>query len=250
MEITLPVLAANSIVTIATNAFLQLDFTATNKVQSLVLNGVSRAPGFYNSSTASPYIAGNGWLQVTGSTNAYLTSLAVNPPAGLLPNFATNIYSYTVTNAFTNNPVTVTANSADSTATMQWSFNSTLVGPLTNNVVSRTQMLTLAKTNTVAVRVVSPSGTVTNLYIVIVLLQPSQTTCTLTNSVSGGTNLVLIWPVDHTGYRLLVQTNNLGKGVSNDTNDWGVAANYTATNAAAIPILKTNLNQYYRLVYP
>ena len=44
---------------------------------------------------------------------------------------------------------------------------------------------------------------------------------TLTNGLSGGTNLVLNWPLDHTGYRLLTQTNNLNKGISGNMADWG-----------------------------
>ena len=62
--------------------------------------------------------------------------------------------------------------------------------------------------------------------------------------------LTLNWPLDHLGYRLLVQTNNLNNGVSVNTNDWATVAGSTATNTAAITILKTNLNEYYRLVYP
>ena len=34
-----------------------------------------------------------------------------------------------------------------------------------------------------------------------------------------GTNLNLLWPSDHTGWRLLVQTNNLAGGISSNTND-------------------------------
>ena len=72
---------------------------------------------------------------------------------------------------------------------------------------------------------------------------------TLTNSVSGG-NLSLTWPAANIGWRLLMQTNNLNKGVSGNTNDWATVTGSTTTNSVSIPIVETNLNEYYRLVYP
>jgi hypothetical protein len=42
----------------------------------------------------------------------------------------------------------------------------------------------------------------------------------------------------------------LNQGVSGNTNDWGTVPGSTATNTAAITIPATNLNGYYRLVYP
>jgi len=60
----------------------------------------------------------------------------------------------------------------------------------------------------------------------------------------------LNWPLDHLGYRLLTQTNNLAKGVSANTNDWATVVGSSLTNTFTVPIVKTNLNQYYRLIYP
>ena len=40
----------------------------------------------------------------------------------------------------------------------------------------------------------------------------------ITTSVSGNV-LTLSWPADHTGWRLIVQTNNLAAGISLNTND-------------------------------
>jgi autotransporter-associated beta strand protein len=70
-------LATNSTVTVASGAVLQLGFSVTNRVASLVLNGVSQAPGVYNSTTGSPYITGSGSLLVPAagpSGPAYLTN--------------------------------------------------------------------------------------------------------------------------------------------------------------------------------
>jgi hypothetical protein len=100
------------------------------------------------------------------------------------------------------------------------------------------------------VQVVSQDLSQTNVYTVNVLLQPSATMPKLTNSVSGN-NLVLSWPADHLGYRLLVQTNNLNKGVSGNINDWGTVAGSQSITATNIAIIKSGVtNQYYKLVYP
>jgi autotransporter-associated beta strand protein len=65
LELAQPTLAAGSTVSVASGAYLQLDFATTNTVSSLVLNGVSQAAGLYNSTTSSSYINGPGSLQVT-----------------------------------------------------------------------------------------------------------------------------------------------------------------------------------------
>ena len=113
--------------------------------------------------------------------------------------------------------MTVTATSGDGTAALALSFNNgtQLQHPLTNDGGKRTNTDLGLPANVVAVQVVSQDLSQTNVYTVNVLLQPSQTVPHLTNSVSGN-NLVLSWPADHLGYRLLVQTNNLNKGVSSN----------------------------------
>ncbi len=186
------------------------------------------------------------------STNALLLSLAITPAGTLNPTFASGTWVYNATNAYTNNPVTVTATSSNAFATLQFSFNGGAYGAVvTNNLTSgSTSLLLNPPTNTVAVRVVSQDLSQTNVYTVNVLLQPSQTVPKLTNNVSAG-NLNLSWPADHLGYRLLVQTKNLNKGVSSNTNDWGTVVGSTLTTTTNLPIIKVGVtNEYYRLVYP
>jgi autotransporter-associated beta strand protein len=77
----------------------------------------------------------------------------------------------------------------------------------------------------------------------------SLTPVYLTNAVSG-TNLVLTWPSDHSGWRLLVQTNNLNLGISLNTNDWGTVAGSTTTNQVWLPINTAKRSEFYRLTYP
>src|ERR1051325_9759823 len=43
-------------------AVLELDFTGTNQVSAVVLNGINQTPGVYSSANASPYLAGTGSL--------------------------------------------------------------------------------------------------------------------------------------------------------------------------------------------
>ncbi len=59
-----PSLASGSTVTIASNAVLNLDYTDTNIVAALVLNGTNQPAGVYDATTGAPFITGTGALQV------------------------------------------------------------------------------------------------------------------------------------------------------------------------------------------
>jgi autotransporter-associated beta strand protein len=67
---------------------------------------------------------------------------------------------------------------------------------------------------------------------------------------SSGPTLTLSWPADHTGWRLLMQTNNLGLGVSVATNDWATVPNSQLTNQLTLPFDATLPGEYFRLVLP
>jgi hypothetical protein len=69
-------------------------------------------------------------------------------------------------------------------------------------------------------------------------------------SSARGANLILSWPQDHTGWRLLMQTNNLANGVSANTNDWGTVANSQQTNQVSLPINPALPAEFYWLIYP
>jgi autotransporter-associated beta strand protein len=145
LELAQPSLAAGSTVTVASGAFLQLDFTATNIVSGLVLNGVSQPLGIYNSTTSPSYLTGPGSLQVA---------------------------------------VTVATNPTNIVATLS------------------------------------------------------------------GTTLNLSWPADHTGWRLLQQTNHLAQGISANTNDWGTVSGSASTNKVSLTIDPAKPTEFYRMVYP
>jgi len=69
---------------------------------------------------------------------------------------------------------------------------------------------------------------------------------TLTNSVNGNV-LTLTWPLDHTGYRLQVQTNALANGLGTNWVDVGGSTGMNTTN---FTINRANGTVFYRLIYP
>jgi autotransporter-associated beta strand protein len=180
------------------------------------------------------------------SSNAFLTSLVISPAAALNPAFTTNNFSYTATNAFLSNPVTVTAIAADPGATLQLSFNGGAFVPLTSGTPSASQTLILP-TNTVTVKVTAADNSTTQTYNVNVTLQPSLTLAKLTNSVSGST-LTLSWPADHLGWHLQMQINTLGAGLK--SNAWVVVPGSDQMTSTNISITKTNPTVFYRITYP
>ena len=90
-----PTLDKNSTITVSNNAVLQLNFAVTNQVGALVLNGVSKALGVYNSTTAAPYIIGTGSLLVGGvllpvinSSTAFTNFITTYGAASTAQNFS------------------------------------------------------------------------------------------------------------------------------------------------------------------
>jgi hypothetical protein len=78
---------------------------------------------------------------------------------------------------------------------------------------------------------------------------------TATNTVStnlnlstlNGTNLILQWPGDHTGWSIQVQTNPVTVGLSTN---WATLAGSSQTNQFVMPINKTNGTLFFRMIYP
>jgi len=73
-----------------------------------------------------------------------------------------------------------------------------------------------------------------------------------TNAISlicsnSGSSLTLVWPADHTGWRLQAQTNALGAGLGTN---WATVDNSTNVNQLTIPIVPTNDTVFYRLIFP
>jgi len=198
----------------------------------------AQVTGLYSNITVVPSL----------STNANLTSLTLSPAGTLNPAFASSTLSYTATNAYGSTP-TVTVVDADLTATNRLIYNNA-TNLLASGTPSSALSLTLGTPNVVTVQVTAQDGVTVQTYTVNVIEQPSLSPRPkLTNSVSLG-KLTLNWGGQYLGYRLLQQTNNLSKGVSTNLTDWGTVAGTASLTATNITILKTNLDEYYRLVYP
>ena len=75
---------------------------------------------------------------------------------------------------------------------------------------------------------------------------PSNQPTNLVASVVGN-NLQLSWPQDHQGWRLQIQTNNLGAGLSTN---WATIPNSASVTATNILIHPANGTVFLRLVYP
>lgn len=69
----------------------------------------------------------------------------------------------------------------------------------------------------------------------------------LTTQLSGGNQLTLTWPTDHTGWRLQVQTNSLDTGLG--TNWWDFIG-AVITNQMTFSISPVEGGIFYRLTYP
>ncbi len=84
LEIVNPVLASTSTVDVTNGAILQLDFSVTNRVSGLVLNGVSQAQGVYSATTSPAFLAGPGSLLVGPSIASNPTNITYSVTTGNL----------------------------------------------------------------------------------------------------------------------------------------------------------------------
>ncbi len=253
LEIALPTLQIYSSVSVSNGAALKLDFpaTVTNQVAALVINGVNKAPGVYNSSTDPAYLTGTGSLLVVPlNTNAYLTSLALNPADNLTPGFATNLFVYYATNAAGVTP-TLTVINGNLPSTNKLILNGLTVQTLASGVPSLALTnLGVGSTNVLKVWVTAQDGVTTNLYTINVTQIPAVLVNTnpfvITNVVSGN-SLNLSWPTDRLGWRLQVQTNSLSAGLGSIWHDWPNSTNLTSVT---IPFNPANPSVFLRMVYP
>jgi hypothetical protein len=129
--------------------------------------------------------------------------------------------------------------------TFNWSSSSVMTG---TNILTTEMTLPAGLTNGTYPLVIAANGISSDAYTLIV----SSVNTTPTNIVASvsGTNLTLFWPLDHTGWRLLAQTNNLASGISRNTNDWGTVSGSASTNMIIVPIDRTKKTGFYRLIYP
>lgn len=85
--------------------------------------------------------------------------------------------------------------------------------------------------------------------IVSVLGSVNSNPTNITAHVTGNV-LTLTWPADHTGWRLLAQTNSTAGGLDPNTNDWFTVTGSTSVNTVNITMDPKQGTVFYRLVYP
>jgi hypothetical protein len=96
--------------------------------------------------------------------------------------------------------------------------------------------------------IVTNSAGVTNLFFNLSITNTiSKIPTNIVAKVTGGNQLLLSWPSDHTGWQLQSQTNPVTIGL---TANWFPVANSTITDQIAVPITLTNGCVFYRLMYP
>jgi sugar lactone lactonase YvrE len=79
-----------------------------------------------------------------------------------------------------------------------------------------------------------------------IVVVPSTNSASISFTAGNG-SLQLSWPLDHTGWRLQVQTNLPTVGL---TTNWADVSGATATNQISVPVNPANGNVFYRLIYP
>ena len=84
LELLNPVLPSGSTVVVSNGSMLQLDFTDTNTIAGLVVNGVSQPKGVYNATTSPSFIVGTGSLLVGTTTASNSTNLTFSASGGNL----------------------------------------------------------------------------------------------------------------------------------------------------------------------
>jgi hypothetical protein len=115
-----------------------------------------------------------------------------------------------------------------------------------NATLNYANVLASWNTNQLELIVTNAYGTANAFVTLSITNTVNQNPTNIVFSAAGG-NLTLSWPQDHTGWRLLSQTNTLSVGINTN---WVTVAGSTATNQVVIPINITNGSVFYRLVYP
>lgn len=212
--------------------------------------------------------------KVSMGTNAYLTgSFTAQAPTQAINDYFQGAYGGTfsflvvddVTPTLPAPPAFLNANATNAQINLTWSGStgaeSYSLQRGTINGGAYTRIASLAVTNYTDTSVI---GGTTYYYVVTALnaagesadspqavgTLPSLINPTPTNlvwRVTASNTLALSWPADHTGWRLLVQTNSLNQGLSTN---WFPVAGSASTNQFNAPLNRTNGSVFYRLIYP
>ena len=199
---------------------------------------------------------------VKGSGTAPVISFSmINDPA---PSAATQwrlIKPYQPPTITTASPPNLSIIYSNQNATLNWTGNgsfynvyrSTISGGPYTNIVNATTNLTYfdgTVQNGVAYYYVLTGLNIlgeASTYSTEVVARPASTTVIpLSVSISADSpNLQFNWPSDHTGWRLMMNVNDLA-----DPNAWTTMPNSAATNQVWFPLDQTQTNVFFRMVFP
>lgn len=249
--------------TTPTSTWVHLAFVETSSGVSVYANGVLMANNITNSELQATALGVDEYtVYTTDYLDATLNDVRIYNQA-LTQQQIANIYQYGRISPIPAITLTSPANGTSFTV----STNITLTASVVNNGQTVTGVQFYAGTNLLGVTATAPySWTWTNvpagnysltaaaLYSgatnasepIGIYVSPSTVETNITSSVTNGT-LQLSWPADHTGWRLLVQTDSDLVGM---TTNWSTVSGSVTTNEMTIPIVGGNGGVFYRLVYP
>src|SRR6185437_16984966 len=84
VEFINPVIPSASTLVVSNGATIQLDFSGTNTISGLVLNGVNQPKGVYSATTSPSFISGSGSLLVGVTVAGNPTNITVSAGSGTL----------------------------------------------------------------------------------------------------------------------------------------------------------------------
>ena len=245
------------------NTWVHLAFVETSSGVAVYADGVLMATNAATSSLNATALGLDNYTTYTDYLDATLDDVRIYNQA-LTQQQITNIYAYgrispipaiTLT-APTNDAafivssnITLTASvvtNAQSIVGVQFYQGTTLLGQ--NNISPYTWTWTNAPAGNYSLTadaVYNGSSTVASAPIDI-FVTPSTTQPDLAISETNGV-FQLSWPADHTGWRLLAQTNSNTVGLSTN---WSTVTGSTNTDQITAPVPVSGQSIFYRLVYP
>lgn len=244
------------------NTWTHLVYVETSTGVSLYVNGVL-ASSLANTAGLNAVTLGFGLSAATTDyLDASLDDVRVYSQALTAQQIA-NIYAY---GRITPIP-SITLTSPTNGASFTVSTNITLTANVVNNGQSVTGVQFYAGTNLLGQTTTAPySWTWTNVPMgnysltaaalfngttnasapVGIYVTPSTVQTNITAELTNGT-VQVSWPVDHTGWRLQVQTNSMQVGISTN---WITVNGSATTNQIMIPVMTGSGGVFYRLIYP
>ena len=126
----------------------------------------------------------------------------------------------------------------------QWRYDGTNLPGATNDLFSLWSAR-MADAGEYDVQVANAAGSVVSSSATLTVIPANTNPTALAVTFMGGL-LQVAWPVDHTGWRLEMQTNSLAEGLNSD---WVTVPGSDATNLVPFPVGQPG-SAFFRLVYP